>query len=77
MNKGSKSVGAVSLMLGALLLAGCNGQQSTCYGVEPDNEVEKLRPCPTGWKNGERRFVGEDEFKHLEVVDLKKSKKGM
>lgn len=54
MSKGSKSVGAASLMLGALLLAGCNGQQSTCYGVEPDNEVEKLRPCPPGWKNGER-----------------------
>lgn len=72
MNKG---LGAASLVLGALLLAGCNGQaKTTCYGVEPDNEVEKLRPCPPGWKNGERRFIGEDQFKHLEVVNLKSYK---
>jgi len=69
-----KSLGAASLMLGALLLAGCNGQ-STCYGVEPDGEVEKLRPCPQGWHPGDQRHISEDQYKHLEVVDLKKHKK--
>lgn len=72
MNKG---LGAASLMLGALLLAGCNGQaKTTCYGTEPDGEVEKLQPCPNGWPNGSKRKIGEDEFKHLEAVDLKKIK---
>jgi hypothetical protein len=72
----SKGLGAASLVLGALLLAGCNGQaKTTCYGVEPDGEVEKLRPCPSGWPDGSKRKIGEDEYKELEVVDLKKTKK--
>lgn len=72
MNKG---LGAASLVLGALLLAGCNGHTTTCYGTEPDGEVEKLRPCPAGWPDGSKRNIQEDEFKHLEVVDLKAKKK--
>lgn len=68
----SVSVGAVLLLIGAL--TACS-TQTTCYGVEPDGEVEKLRPCPQGWKDGETRQIGEDEFKHLEVVDLKSKKK--
>ena len=69
-----RSLGAASLMLGALLLAGCNGHTTTCYGTEPDGEVEKLRPCPPGWPNGSKRQIQEDEFKAYEVVDLKKTK---
>lgn len=65
------SLGAASLMLGALLLGGCTDNRTTCYGIEPDGEVEKLRPCPPGWKNGDTRIIREDEFKHLEVVNLK------
>ncbi len=68
------SLGAASVLLGALLLGACNGQ-STCYGVEPDGEVEKLRPCPQGWSDGDTRHIGEDQYKHLEVVDIKKNKK--
>ena len=70
-----KSLGAASLFLGALLLSGCGEYQTTCYGTEPDGEVEKLRPCPSGWKNGEHRNIGEDQFKSLEVVDIKSNKK--
>jgi len=69
-----KSLGAASLFLGALLLSGCGEYQTTCYGTEPDGEVEKLRPCPTGWKDGDSRNIQEDEFKSLEVVDLNRSK---
>lgn len=69
-----KSLGAASLLLGALLLGGCNSE-TTCKGIEPDGEVEELRPCPTGWKAGEQRNIQEDEFKSLEVVDLSKMKK--
>lgn len=57
-----------ALMIGSLTAC---GEISTCYGTEPDGEVEKLRPCPSGWKNGEHRSIGEDQFKHLEVTDLK------
>lgn len=68
-----KSMGVVSLLLGAFLLGGCY-HETTCYGTEPDGEVEKLRPCPQGWSEGDSRRIKEDEFKHLEVVDLKKTK---
>lgn len=69
------AVGAVLVLTGALTaLTGCTSQ-TTCYGVEPDGEVEKLRPCPEGWKDNETRQIGEDQFKHLEVVDLKSNKK--
>lgn len=71
----SKSMGAASIMLGALLLAGCNTDtRTTCYGTEPDGEVEKLRPCPPGWKNGENRIIGEDQYKSFELVDLNEIK---
>lgn len=58
-------------MLGALLLAGCDGQTTACFGTEPDGEVEKLRPCPPGWSNGEHRKIAEDQYKDLEVVGYK------
>lgn len=38
----------------------------TCYGVEPDGEVEQLHPCPPGWTDGEKRNIGEDEFESRE-----------
>lgn len=71
----SKGLAAASLLMGGLLLSGCADTRTTCYGVEPDGEVEKLRPCPNGWKDKETRLIGEDEYKHLEVVDLKSNKK--
>lgn len=68
-------VGVVLALTGALtVLTGCGEYQTTCYGTEPDGEVEKLRPCPTGWKDGDSRNIQEDEFKSLEVVDLNRSK---
>lgn len=68
----AKVLPILALLVAVGVLSGCGG--STCYGVEPDGEVEKLRPCPTGWKNGEKRNIGEDQFKDLEVVDLQKMK---
>lgn len=68
-----KATVCVVFMVAALLSA-CTSE-TTCYGVEPDGEVEKLRPCPQGWKDGETRQIGEDQFKELEVVDLKSKKK--
>lgn len=65
-----RAMGAASLLLGALLLSGC-GEYDTCYGTEPDGEVEKLRPCPPGWKVGDHRYIKEDEFKNLEVAGFK------
>jgi hypothetical protein len=63
-----KSVAAASLMLGALLLSGCDtDKRTTCYGTEPDGDYETLKPCPPGWKNGESRTIGEDEFWSYEV----------
>ncbi len=67
-----RAVIGVSLLLA--LVAGCGGHRTTCYGVEPDGEVEKLRPCPPGWKDKETRMIGEDEYKKYEVTDLKKMK---
>lgn len=69
------SLGVVGTVLGALLLAGCTDTRTTCYGTEPDGEVEKLRPCPEGWRDGDSRNIGEDQYKHLEVVDIKNYKK--
>lgn len=63
-----KSVATASLVLGALLLAGCNtDKRTTCYGTEPDGDYETLKPCPPGWKPGEHRQIGEDEFWSYEV----------
>lgn len=66
-----RAVIGVAAMVAALTAC---ASQTTCYGVEPDGEVEKLRPCPQGWKDGETRQIGEDQFKELEVVDLKSKK---
>lgn len=49
----------------ASVLSGC-GSGGTCYGIEPDGEKETLSPCPEGWKNGETRWIQEDEFERLE-----------
>lgn len=51
-----------------LMLTGCE-LPPTCYGVEPDGEVEQLSPCPPGWQPGERRSIREDEFENLEMGD--------
>lgn len=72
----NKSMGAASLFLGALLLSGCERTaQPTCFGIEPDGDVEKLQPCPNGWKNGETRQIKEDEFWSYEVFDPGVNKK--
>ena len=61
-------IGAVTFVLGVVLLSGCNRDgRTTCYGTEPDGDRETLKPCPPGWKNGESRPVGEDEFWSYEV----------
>lgn len=63
-----KSGFVASLLTGALLLAGCGtDKRTTCYGTEPDGDRETLKPCPPGWKNGESRTIGEDEFWSYEV----------
>ncbi len=69
----NKSMGAASLLLGALLLSACDTVPK-CSGVEPDGEVEKFTSCPAGWAPGEQRSIQEDEFKDLEEVDLRKMK---
>jgi hypothetical protein len=43
--------------------------------VEPDGEVEKLKPCPPGWKANETRNIGEDEFWVYEVNEPGVNKK--
>jgi hypothetical protein len=53
------------VVLVAISLAAC-GKTTTCYGTEPDGEVEILRPCPDGWKDGDNRKIGEDQFDFLE-----------
>lgn len=68
----SKSMGAASLLLGALLLGGCRDTTPVCYGVEPDGEVETLKPCPRGWTDGVTRNIKEDEYSHLEVKEKKR-----
>jgi hypothetical protein len=72
-----KSMIGASLMLGALLLTGCDkpDNRTTCFGVEPDGEVEKLKPCPPGWKANETRNIGEDEFWVYEVNEPGVNKK--
>jgi len=59
------------------ILSGCADNRTTCYGIEPDGEVETLRPCPTGWKNNETRIIKEDEFKSLEQPDNSSGSKKM
>ena len=59
----------------SLALTACGERRTTCYGVEPDGEVETLMPCPNGWKDKETRIIKEDEFKHLEVEKPSKPKK--
>lgn len=68
----TKSMGAASLLLGALLLTGCRDTTPVCYGVEPDGEVETLKPCPKGWTNGQTKIIKEDEFSSLEVKEKKR-----
>lgn len=68
----TKVIVGVSLLLA--LVAGCGDTRTTCYGIEPDGEVEKLRPCPPGWKDKETRIIKEDEFRKYEVTDLKRMK---
>lgn len=59
----------VAVLALSLSLTACADNRTTCYGIEPDGEVETLRPCPTGWKNNETRIIKEDEFKSLEQAD--------
>jgi hypothetical protein len=70
-----RSMAAASLFLGSLLVGGCADNRTTCYGIEPDGEVEVLRPCPPGWKDKEQRLIKEDQFKHLEQNDPYKGRK--
>lgn len=67
-------VSGVVLMMAAL--SGCDRDtRTTCYGVEPDGEVEKLKPCPPGWKDKETKVIGEDEFWSYEVNEPGVNKK--
>lgn len=69
-----KRIIAGAVLVCMALLSGCGTKTTTCYGVEPDGDVEKLQPCPHGWKDKETRIIGEDQFKHLEVNDPKSNK---
>lgn len=42
-------------------------QQPTCYGIEPDGEVETLWPCPYPDRDGQRFPITEDEFADREI----------
>jgi len=64
--------GLVAAFVGVFLLGACNDPRTTCYGVEPDGEVEVLKPCPSGWKPDQTKLIKEDEFKHLEQEVKKK-----
>lgn len=68
----NKSMGAASLLLGALLLSGCRDERPVCYGTEPDGEVEVLKPCPPGWSNGQQKPIKEDQYPDLEVKEKKR-----
>lgn len=57
---------AMTVLAVCAVLSGCDTSRTTCYGQEPDGEVETLSPCPNGWKHNETRLIGEDQFKHLE-----------
>lgn len=72
----NKSMVGASILFGALLLSGCKDTRPTCYGVEPDGEVEKLIPCPAGWTSGQTQPIQEDQFKDLEVDENGVNKKG-
>lgn len=67
------SLALVVIVAVALALSACGIRTTTCYGVEPDKEVEMLRPCPEGWKDGDKRDIGEDQFDYLEY-DSKKGR---
>lgn len=58
------TVAVVLVAVGAFVWA---VQQPTCYGVEPDGEVETLWPCPAPHKDGERFTINEDEFEGREI----------
>lgn len=66
---------AVMFVVAVALTAACGSKITTCYGVEPDNEVEMLRPCPEGWKDGDKKNIGEDQFDYLEYDSKKKRRK--
>jgi len=57
------------------LLSGCADKRTTCYGIEPDGDVETLRPCPNGWQDKSTHLIKEDEYKHLEQDAKDKSRK--
>lgn len=59
----SAIVGAIAVIVGCYFLA----QVPTCYGVEPDGEVETLWPCPDGHQDGDRFNIREDEFEDREI----------
>lgn len=48
-----------------MALSAC-GNNTECTGVEPDGDIETLRPCPDGWENGQWKSIQEDEFEYLE-----------
>lgn len=58
---------AMGVLVTALVLAGCRDTRTVCYGIEPDGEVEKLSPCPSGWTDKQTKPIKEDEFGWLEV----------
>ena len=56
---------AVIVAFVALLIWAIN--QPTCYGIEPDGEVETLWPCPAPHHDGDKFNIQEDEFDDREV----------
>lgn len=61
----------VSIVIAAAFIAAgfWAASQPTCYGVEPDGEVETLWPCPPGHRDGGRFNIQEDEFADREIDD--------
>lgn len=72
--RGSGDWGALGTLFGLLLFAALFAgvvawvsQQPTCWGIEPDGEVETLWPCPVPGKDGQRFPVTEDQFADYEI----------
>jgi hypothetical protein len=66
--------GAIGTLFGGLVLivvivAGVwwITQQPTCYGIEPDGEVETLWPCPSPHQDGDRFPITEDQYADREI----------
>lgn len=66
--------GAVGAFLSAIaIIAAVVGgivwavNQPTCYGIEPDGEVETLWPCPAPHKDGDRFPITEDQYENREA----------